>query len=476
MIVGATLALLATLLPSFAVYRLLLRLWSRAEAPLGGALAAAVAPGLGIGFASCLYFVLLHLTPNRDTAVTLDAGLWITSTAWLLIGARRRTQSLQPDTNAADKATNATLWMWTPAMVVSAVGFLMLFAFAAWSFWLHSVINPDGEWDAFAIWNLRARAIARGAPDWAAVFSPDLRWSSPHYPLLVPLSVARLWAYAGGESTVVPAVVALLFFVSSVAVVVIGVGRLRGWSIGLLSGMALVMSRTYVFQSACQCGDVPLGFYILVAICFIAMSLQAAEPGPLFLTAGAAAGLAVWTKNEGIPLLALVVLAASLRAPRLRALAHVIAGAAVPALVLIFFKLQLESSNYLFEQQGSAAAVQKLIDVSRWIRVTDRLAVLVPAWGAVPGGALVCLGLAVAITMRVDRRSVARAAFALLLVIAMCASYILVYVISPLPLEWQMNVSFDRLLVQLWPALVWAAFQLSGSPLLPRPGEGRSYS
>jgi hypothetical protein len=37
-----------------------------------------------------------------------------------------------------------------------------------------------------------------------------------------------------------------------------------------------------------------------------------------------------------------------------------------------------------------------------------------------------------------------------------------VFVITPLPLEWQMNTSFERLLVQLWPALVWAAFQLSG--------------
>jgi len=79
-----------------------------------------------------------------------------------------------------------------------------------------------------------------------------------------------------------------------------------------------------------------------------------------------------------------------------------------------------------------------------------------------PGGALLWLGLAVAITMRLDRPAVARAATALLLLIAMFAGYTLVYVITPLPLEWQISTSFDRLLVQLWPALVWTAFQLSG--------------
>jgi hypothetical protein len=57
----------------------------------------------------------------------------------------------------------------------------------------------------------------------------------------------------------------------------------------------------------------------------------------------------------------------------------------------------------------------------------------------------------------------------MLLVIAMSVGYGLVYVVTPLPLEWQIATSFDRLFTQLWPALVWSAFQLSGSRELSRP-------
>ncbi len=253
---------------------------------------------------------------------------------------------------------------------------------------------------------------------------------------------------------------ALLFFLSSLAVVVTGVARLRGWPAGLLGGMTLLIARTYLFQSACQCGDIPVGFYILVAIALVAMSLREPEPGPLLLTAGAAAGLAAWTKDEGLPLVALVVLVAAFRRPRLRALTQVAMGAAVPAVTLAVFKLHIETSHYLFSQQGGGV-VQKLVDRSRWMSVAEGVANLGAAWGEVPGGAFVCLALAVALIARPDRSSAICASAGLLLVAAMMFAYGLVYVITPLPLQWQMAVSFERLVGQLWPALVWAAFQFS---------------
>ena len=48
----------------------------------------------------------------------------------------------------------------------------------------------------------------------------------------------------------------------------------------------------------------------------------------------------------------------------------------------------------------------------------------------------------------------------LLLVAGMLVSYSVIYVATPLPLDWQIATSFDRLFTQIWPALVWVAFQL----------------
>jgi hypothetical protein len=50
-----------------------------------------------------------------------------------------------------------------------------------------------------------------------------------------------------------------------------------------------------------------------------------------------------------------------------------------------------------------------------------------------------------------------------LLVTAIFFGYGLVYVITPLPVGWQISTSFDRLFTQLWPALLWTAFQCVGS-------------
>ena len=105
---------------------------------------------------------------------------------------------------------------------------------------------PHGQGDAVAIWNLRARSLSRGTPDWAAILSPAIGWSQPDYPLLLPLTVARLWSYTGSESPAIPQFVALLFFGSSVATVGVSVVHLRGATAGPLSAMTLVAAeRTY---------------------------------------------------------------------------------------------------------------------------------------------------------------------------------------------------------------------------------------
>src|SRR5579871_5924244 len=88
-------------------------------------------------------------------------------------------------------------------------GFVLLGALvvSGWNLWRH----PHGDWDAWAIWNLRARFFYRGGEQWTAAFSPLLSWSHPDYPLLIPGAVARGWTYAGRETMLVPWLIACLF-------------------------------------------------------------------------------------------------------------------------------------------------------------------------------------------------------------------------------------------------------------------------
>ena len=386
----------ALCLPALATYALLRRLATGSATALSGGLAAVVSPGLGVGFASCTYFLLLLATRSHRTAVWFDAMFWVAVCAGVAADRVRigRAVASRPAWSNQPAAPVST-WR-DPLVLVPAAGCLILATLATLSFWQRWAVAPHGEWDAWAIWNLRARAILRGAPDWAAVFSPAIAWSHVDYPLLLPMAVARLWAYTGQESPVIPAAIAMLFFASSLVTVATLVGRLRGWPAGLLAGMALLVPRTFVFQGSCQCGDIPIGFFVLVAIAFVLIGAEAPNPGPSLFVAGAAAGLAAWTKNEGALLLILVTLVVAVRTLSLRPLLPLAAGAAAPLVAIAMFHLRIAPpSNYLFNTPGGGNIADKLFDPTRWTMVTTRLVDLLPAWGNVPAGALAVLALSV---------------------------------------------------------------------------------
>ena len=453
---------LAVFAPAAVVYAVLRRPWHGRPSSISRAFGLALAPGLAFGLASCVYFVLLLATSGHARAARLDAALWSLAVAMVAWDgwARRRGR---PVDHAPPADRKFRSWR-QPRKIAAGLAFVVVAALAAWAFGVHVVLEPHGEWDAWAVWNLRARSLLRGAPDWAAIFSPEIGWSSPDYPLLVPLTIARLWVFTGSESTSVPILVAATFFLGSIATIVVSLGEARGWTTGLLGGAVLLVSRTYVFHNGCQCGDGPLAFFLLVAVCSATIARQIIGAERLFFVSGLAAGLAAWTKNEGTVVLALVVVFVALSpiAWASRRWALIAIGAALPVLALGFFKLRLSiTSNYLVEPGAIAGMSAKLGDIERWSSVVASFVRLIPRWGDVPGGALLSAVIAVAATGRADRESLVRALSGVALVSALTIGYMLVYVVTPLPLEWQISVSLSRLLAQLWPTFVWALFQLS---------------
>ena len=141
--------------------------------------------GLGaysLGFAA----VLLSVGPDPIALAAKDAAL-----AGLGILAWRRVRSLArvPSTPAA-AASPWTRVAWTilAGAIVVTVG--------AWI--LQARVAPDGDWDAWMIWNLRARFLAR-APDLARVFAPSLAFTHLDYPLMVPGIVTSFWRIAATE-------------------------------------------------------------------------------------------------------------------------------------------------------------------------------------------------------------------------------------------------------------------------------------
>ena len=157
------------------------------------------------------------------------------------------------------------------------------------SFAAISRVVSHGSWDAWAIWNLRARFLFRGQPLlWQDAFSAELAYSHPNYPLMLPLSVSRAWTFLGGETLMVPALLAAIFAAATVAAAAVSVGRARTPTHGLMTATAILASPAFLKWAPSQCADIPLGFFMLST--FVMMSIRDAQREPSLVAADRSLG------------------------------------------------------------------------------------------------------------------------------------------------------------------------------------------
>jgi hypothetical protein len=234
---------------------LVLLLW---PAPLRASMrmlaASSMGVGAGFGICSSLYFLwLIIVGPKILGLAILDVAILAAAAAIFMWKARRHPA---PDTNPPQGPTPA--WLTGSLLAAAALAILV--------FVLSSLRNPDGGWDAFAIWNLRARFLERGGEWWRDAFSAKIPWTHPDYPLLLPGLVAMTFAFSGSESTLGPVSIAFLFLVATAGVLVATLALLRGRTQAVLAGILLLSTSAFILLSGYQYADVPLSFYILATL------------------------------------------------------------------------------------------------------------------------------------------------------------------------------------------------------------------
>lgn len=327
--------------------------------------------------------------------------------------------------------------------------------------------EPLGFWDAFAIWNLKARFFhLAGGEAWQRAFDPTITWSHTDYPLLLPGSVARLWAYAGEPTTAAPALLSLLFFLLVLGLVYGAAHQLAGRRAAALCALALLASPSYGGQSVWQVADIPLSFWLLGALCLMAIAER--EQGAsraLYRWAGLLAGAAALTKNEGL-LFAAAIFAVIAVAPRLwpqwSGSASVMAfaqGAAAPLLLLAVMKLV----SLVFGGESDLASDFGLASLGRVVEL-DRHLMILASFGRtllMLAGfpLLVVLAVAAVLARRGERPAPQPGMKMLLAVLAIqLAGYYGVYLVTERDLAWHLGTSNLRLFVQLWPSFLLLYF------------------
>jgi hypothetical protein len=448
---SAILAVAAVVLSGAAVARFV---------PLRPRARAALAVLFGLGIWSAAYAAALFVAGNTPRILLAkDTLLTIAGCAVLL----QKTRKMGTPSMVRPNTYGVPDLRWVRVAAVAACVLATAF------FVEHTLRYPDGGWDAWAIWNLRARFLARAGPGFRAAFSPEiLFWAHQDYPLLLPGIVAQVFLIVGAQPLWVPAGVSYLFAALAVALFAAVAPELRGRPWGSLGALALVTTPCFVGFAANQQADVPVGALLLAACALIAAGIESRHPAH-FAVAGFAASLLAWTKNEGtLHLLSLgfamlAVAWAPLR-ERVRAALYY-SLAALPVLSLLaWFKLAVARRNDLFSDPSAA----RLLDLHRWgelVAVLARRAVFFQTWGLWLIAELAVLAL---VLTRVPPRPSSRAV-GVALALSFAAT-LMVYVLQPHPLIWFVRASIDRVLIQLWPSALLATVLA----IAPRGDEGQS--
>jgi hypothetical protein len=433
----------------------LLRVWPAAGVPASRPLVGALGAGLGAGLSSLLLFAwLLLFGPTRAFPRAEVALLGLL--AFATYRSRRR----------LGLGTKQGEWLAGPARLLTPIFALALVAAAA-AFVAMLRQEPHGEWDAWMNWNMRARMIFLGGPTWRTAFAPELPWSHPDYPVLVPSLVVRAWLYAGHATLLGPALVAATFALAAVAVLVTALAALRAPSQGLLAGMVLLATPFFIQHATSLYADVPLAVFFLATVVCLALDDRAGGATPRFaMLAGFSAGLAMWTKNEGLLFTACIlagIVASGRRAGWLetrRRLTHIGAGLLLPSLVVVTFKLTLAPPNDLLSTLGVERTLGRLADLARYGTVARAYAIHLVTFGAngLPGAVWPLAVFAGALGWNpVERRRPWAQAVAIALGLLL-AGHFMVFVSMADELARLLASSLDRLILQLWPSALFLGF------------------
>jgi hypothetical protein len=327
----------------------------------------------------------------------------------------------------------------TAAGIVLSVELVLMLV----SFFTITHVNPHGAWDAWSIWNLRAKYLAGGEASWRYAVSQDIILQHPDYPLLTSSVIAHAWTSAHSSSTTVPAAVALLFMLATVLVLVAGLIWLRGIMPGLCAGAVLLAAPAWVKWGAAQYADVPLGLYFLVTLALLSTGRNDSR---FALLAGVTASLSAWTKDEGLMFTGVCLVVTLVLFGAKRAL-MILTGALPVLLFLVFFKLRIAPGVDAMWRQGAGVMLAKLSAGDRYATIVAQFA---KEAGAVPELFILPL-FGVALGFKPNRAAVACFAVVGLMVVGFFGGYL----VTPYPLEWHLQSSLDRLYIQLLPGFLF---------------------
>jgi hypothetical protein len=301
--------------------------------------------------------------------------------------------------------------------------------------------EKHGVWDTWAMWNMHAKYLMDG-DNWTTLFK-NTEAAHTDYPLLLPANITFFSKLSG--NMVISSYAFHLIITILIPVLIFVQTQSKNILFAAIGLFWLSTNDYFLGIAAYQLADNLIGFLLLCAIVCID---NVATDKRYIIFATAILGLCMWTKNEGVMIAILFVLFYYKPLLQKEHIRYSIAGIGLPLITLLVFKICYAPSNDIVAGQGSNT-LHKLLSLQRYdIVFTALMKFVLDNYYALT--CLVALHILIRIvTKRMPDKRV-------LFLLALCACYCMVYIITPQDLGWHLFTSQNRLLHQLIPATTYA--------------------
>lgn len=447
---------LLTFIPSILTGTLIVHLlWVDRKSPLDLILKLSLGTGLGLGLSSLLYYVYLMFFAGSPYFLYVEIVFLLAVVAAVYL---KHTKTTHVPSQRL-KVNFFQIAILTVALLVSAVSFLGLVNY--------SRQRAHGDWDAWMIYNRSALFIHRGGEAWQDAFSSDMDLVfHADYPPLLALNIASRWAALNSETTFVPMVLGFLFTLSALGLCFAALANFKSLGQGALGLIFLSGVSFFLSEGGRQTADVPLAFFMLASVVFLFFHYR--KRRMIFMAVAAVmAGLAAWTKNEGLLFVFAstgVLFLTALWKGSFRGLLFYFAGLLLPLILLFHFKTQVAPPSE-FAGGGMDILFQKLIDPTRHQLIFNAFkGFFLHSGGWFNVGIYLILGVYFLLFQTRAREDSHAVLISLAILTVQFIGYYLFYLISPYDLNWHIGYSLNRLFVHTYPAVVFIVLSASQTP------------
>lgn len=405
--------------------------------------------GMGLGISSLLYFLYLLAFAGQHFFLWVELSFLL-----VLIGLYARNRGLRwrfPEFSL-DRIQILLMMLAAIVFIASFLGTIN-----------YVVRRTHGDWDAWMIYNRTARFVYRDQEFWKEAFSDKLdTFFHPDYPLLLSMNVASGWEILADEIMYVPMIQSILFSIASLLTLAAALALIKSIGQGVLGIILLWSSPFFVYEGGRQTADLPLSFFILASV-VVGLLYYSSKETVLMALAGFFAGLAAWTKNEGLLFVVTsgtAVIIHCLHERSLKALYFFVLGLMLPLGINMYFKYFLAPPSE-FLRDGVGQFITKVLDFSRhkliavsffreFLRITTGGLSIFPF-----------LLLYLLLFYSGERKTIIVYSYGITVILMQLLGYYGTYLVTPYDLQWHMTHSLERLFVQLFPTTVFLV--LSGT-------------